>query len=121
MDRPNADVVHLQSTQVGQESTTPVPLRSPQEDARMLPSETVDRIHELVAQGLGAKRIARQLGIARNTVRRYLAGPPAGPAAPPPRPLLGGPRGGFRGGARAPRAGGADPPGGPTPLRHHGR
>jgi transposase len=74
MDRPNADVVHLHATQVGPERTTPVPLRSPQEDARMLPSETVDRIHELVAQGLGAKRIARQLGIARNTVRRYLAG-----------------------------------------------
>lgn len=74
MDRPNADLVHLQATQVGQESAPPVPLRSPQEDARMLPSETVDRIHELVAQGLGAKRIARQLGIARNTVRRYLAG-----------------------------------------------
>src|SRR5215210_6511437 len=102
MDRPNADLVHLQVTQVGQESTTPVPLRSPQEDARMLPSETVDRIHELVAQGLGAKRIARQLGIARNTVRRYLAGA----------------RVGFQ---ERPTARRADPPGGPTPLRHHGR
>ena len=78
MDRPNPDLVHLQVTQVGQESDPPVPLRSPQEDARMLPSETVDRIHELVAQGLGIKRIARHLSIARNTVRRYLTGARAG-------------------------------------------
>src|SRR4051812_30641137 len=74
MDRPNADLVHLQATQVGQESTTPVPLRSPQEDARMLPSETVDRIHELVAQGRGPKGIARKGGTARTPARRYLAG-----------------------------------------------
>src|SRR3954452_11288136 len=88
MDRPNADVVHLQSTQVGQESTTPVPLRSPQEDARMLPSETVDRIQELVAQGLGTKRIARQLALARNPARRYLAGAGVGfQERPAPRRL----------------------------------
>src|SRR3954463_1142476 len=100
MDRPNADLVHLQATQVGQESTTPVPLRSPQEDARMLPSETVDRIHELVAQGLGAKRIARQLGIAPNTVRRYLAGA----------------RVGFQERPAARRLHDAPPPEGHTPL-----
>ena len=74
MDRPTADLVHLQATPGDQEIVTPGPLRRPQEDARMLPSETVDRIHELAAQGLGAKRIARRLGIARNSVRRYLAG-----------------------------------------------
>jgi transposase len=78
MDRLNPDLVHLQAAQVGQESAPPVPLRSPQEDARMLPSETVDRIPELVAQGLGAQRIARHLGIARHTVRRYLTGARAG-------------------------------------------
>jgi transposase len=38
----------------------------------------VDRIHELSGQGLGSKRIARQLGISRNSVRRYLAGATVG-------------------------------------------
>jgi transposase len=44
----------------------------------MLEPAVVDRIHELAGQGLGSKRIARMLGIARNSVRRYLAGAPAG-------------------------------------------
>jgi len=37
----------------------------------MLEPEVVDRIHELSGQGLGSKRIARELGVSRNTVRRY--------------------------------------------------
>jgi transposase len=40
----------------------------------MLKPDVVDRIRALSGQGLGSKRIARQLGIARNSVRRYLAG-----------------------------------------------
>ena len=38
----------------------------------------VDFIRELAGQGLGSKRIARQLGISRNSVRRYLAGATVG-------------------------------------------
>ena len=44
----------------------------------MLKPEVVDRIRELSGQGLGSKRIARQLGVSRNTVRRYLAGATVG-------------------------------------------
>jgi transposase len=44
----------------------------------MLEPEVVDRIRELSGQGFGSKRIARELKIARNTVRRYLAGATAG-------------------------------------------
>lgn len=55
--------------QVGQaqpEGTNPgsEPMRTPEEVAAML---------ELHRKGWGAKRIARELGVARNTVRRYLA------------------------------------------------
>jgi transposase len=55
--------------QVGQaqpERTNPgsEPMRGPEEVAAML---------ELHRKGWGAKRIARELGVARNTVRRYLA------------------------------------------------
>jgi transposase len=78
MDRTTVDSVHLQAMQGDQQTIHPGPLRTAQEDARMLPSETVDQIRELAARGLGAKRIARQLRLARNTVRRYLAGAPVG-------------------------------------------
>jgi len=44
----------------------------------MLEPEVVDRIRELSGQGLGSKRIARVLGISRNSVRRYLAGATVG-------------------------------------------
>jgi transposase len=44
----------------------------------MVKPEVVDRIRELSGQGLGSKRIARQLGISRNSVRRYLAGATVG-------------------------------------------
>jgi transposase len=40
----------------------------------MLKPDVVDRIREWTSQGVGVKQIARRLGIARNTVRRYLAG-----------------------------------------------
>jgi transposase len=46
--------------------------------APMLESEEVRLMRELHAQGWGAKRIARELKIARNTVRRYLRGAGAG-------------------------------------------
>jgi transposase len=44
----------------------------------MLKPEVVDRIRELAGRGLGSKRIARLLGVSRNSVRRYLAGAPVG-------------------------------------------
>ena len=44
----------------------------------MLAPAVVDRIRELSGQGLGSKRIARELGVSRNSVRRYLAGATVG-------------------------------------------
>jgi transposase len=74
MDKVDSDLVNLLDTQADQSDVTNVRLRSTQEDTRMLEPEVVDRIHELSGQGLGSKRIARQLGVSRNSVRRYLAG-----------------------------------------------
>ena len=56
----------LQVGQAGPEQTIPgtEPMRTPEEVAAML---------ELHRKGWGAKRIARELGVARNTVRRHLA------------------------------------------------
>ena len=51
----------------------------------MLRSRTVHTIHELQAQGVSLHEIARRLGLARNTVRKYVRGA-AVPAARPPRP-----------------------------------
>src|SRR5262245_59798527 len=53
----------------------------------MLRSRTVHTILELRAQGLSLHEIARQLGLARNTVRKYVRGGAAVPAARPPRPM----------------------------------
>lgn len=39
-------------------------------------SGTINTIHELSVQGKSIREIARTLGIARNTVRRYLRGKP---------------------------------------------
>ena len=74
MDNVDPDLVKLLDTQADQTDVTNVHLRSTQEDTRMLEPDVVDRIHELSGQALGSKRIARQLGISRNSVRRYLAG-----------------------------------------------
>ena len=71
-------LVNLQVLQAGQTDVACVRLRTRQEDTRMLEPEVVDRIHELYGQGLGSKRIARKLGISRNSVRRYLAGAKVG-------------------------------------------
>src|SRR5258707_11095401 len=46
---------------------------SPRE-VSMVEPELVRQVRALGEQGLGSKRIARELGIARNTVRRYLRG-----------------------------------------------
>lgn len=42
----------------------------------MIRSGTINTIHELAAQGKSIREIARTVGIARNTVRRYLRGKP---------------------------------------------
>jgi transposase len=42
----------------------------------MVEAETVRQMRDLAGRGWGAKRIARELGLARNTVRRYLRGGP---------------------------------------------
>ncbi len=44
------------------------------EGVPMLEPKIVRQIEELSAQGWGARRIASELGVARNTVRRYLRG-----------------------------------------------
>ncbi len=51
----------------------------------MLRSRTVHTIHELASQGKSIHQIARDLGLARNTVRKYLRGKPTA-AARPKRP-----------------------------------
>jgi transposase len=78
MDKSDSDLVNLQHVQADHTDVACVHLQSGQEDARMLEPGVVDRIHELSGQGLGSKRIARQLGISRNSVRRYLAGATVG-------------------------------------------
>lgn len=78
MDKLDSDSVILQDSQADQTDAARVHLRATQEDTRMLEPELVDRIHELSGQGLGSKRIALQLQISRNSVRRYLAGAKAG-------------------------------------------
>jgi transposase len=78
MDKLDPDLVNLHGMQADPSDVTSVHLRATQEDTRMLEPEVVDRIRELSGQGLGSKRIARQLGISRNSVRRYLAGATVG-------------------------------------------
>jgi transposase len=71
-------VVNLLKAQVDDSEETAVRLLQEQEDSRMLQPDVVDRIHELSGRRFGKKRIARELGISRNSVRRYLAGAKAG-------------------------------------------
>src|SRR5512134_2304717 len=46
----------------------------PRAEVPMVEAEAVREMRELAGRGWGAKRIARELGLARNTVRRYLRG-----------------------------------------------
>jgi transposase len=78
MDNSEAFLVNLHPEQVRPPYVTEVNLHNPQEDHRMLKPDVVDLIRELAGHGLGSKRIARQLGISRNSVRRYLAGATVG-------------------------------------------
>src|SRR6476659_7576926 len=52
----------------------------------MLRSRTMHTIHERAAHGMSLHAIARQLGLARDTVRKYVRGA-AVPAARPPKPM----------------------------------
>ena len=54
---------------------------------RLLRGGEVKQIYDLKGQGPSARAIARELGIARNTVLRYLKSPEA--IRPQPRPLRG--------------------------------
>src|SRR5712692_4970883 len=58
------------------------------QEAAMIRSRTVNTIHELSAQGKSIQDIAITLGIARNTVRKYLRHPEL-VAMPHPRPNRG--------------------------------
>jgi transposase len=78
MDKFDLDLVNLLKTQVDDSEVTAVRLLQEQEDSRMLQPDVVDRIHALSRRGFGRKRIARELGISRNSVRRYLAGAKVG-------------------------------------------
>lgn len=78
MDKFDSDPVHLHDPQVDPPEGSRVHLHPKQEDTRMLEPEVVERIRSLAADGLGSKRIARLLGVSRNSVRRYLAGADVG-------------------------------------------
>ena len=55
------------------------PVAPPVAEVAMVEPELVRQIRELAARGWGTKRVARELGVARNTVRRYVrAGAEAG-------------------------------------------
>ena len=54
----------------------------------MLRSRTVHTIHELATQGKSIHQIARDFGLARNTVRKYLRGKPMAAARPNRPPNL---------------------------------
>jgi transposase len=49
----------------------------PKVEVPMLEAEAVQQMRDLASRGWGARRIAGELGLARNTVRRYLRGGPA--------------------------------------------
>lgn len=57
-----------------------VTMTAPQvaEEVEMVEPEVVRQLRELSALGWGSKRIAAELGLARNTVRRYVRGAEAG-------------------------------------------
>ncbi len=78
MDKFDSDLVNLLKTQVDDSEVTAIRLLQEREDSRMLQPDVVDRIHALSRRGFGRKRIARELGISRNSVRRYLAGAKVG-------------------------------------------
>jgi transposase len=50
----------------------PRPMAPPFAEARMIEPDAVRQLRQLREQGWGTKRIARELGIARNTIRRYV-------------------------------------------------
>jgi transposase len=59
-------------------------LVSPIVEVPVVEGELVTAIRTLAGRGVGKKRIAREVGVAVNTVRRYLRGPiPAGPQVRP--------------------------------------
>jgi transposase len=78
MDKSEVFLVNLHPEQVRPPDVNEVSLLDTQEDLRMLKPVLVDLVRELAGQGLGSKRIARQLGLSRNSVRRYLAGATVG-------------------------------------------
>jgi transposase len=74
MDKFEVDLVNLHVGQVRPLERIEVPLPQVQGEHGMLKPDVVDRIREWASQGVHVKQIARRLGVARNSVRRYLAG-----------------------------------------------
>src|SRR6185437_12460739 len=74
MDSDQVDLVNLHGEQVRPPERIGLSLPQEQENQGMLKPDVVDRIREWAADGIGVKEIARRLELARNTVRRYLAG-----------------------------------------------
>jgi len=54
-----------------------------QRKGKQLGAETVQRIRELGAQGLGNRAIAKEVGVSTASVHRYLFAKPHDPGAPP--------------------------------------
>jgi transposase len=52
-------------------------LVSPMGEVPVIEGELVTTIRELARRGVGSKRIARTVSVARNTVKRYLRAPVA--------------------------------------------
>src|ERR1700681_865333 len=62
-----------------------VACRAPRTEVPMVEPEVLRHMRTLVERGWGSKRIAHELGIARNTVRRYLRGGSAAEAQVRPK------------------------------------
>jgi transposase len=66
-------------------SYSATPVSQGKSQARLLRKWNLSQqVQELHAQGMSLRAMAQQLGLARNTVRKYFRQPPEGPSAPTP-------------------------------------
>src|SRR5690349_22917624 len=61
-------------TTKGAQDMDKVGMALPSAEVPMIEPDSVRQLRQLHGRGWGSKRIARELGLARNTVRRYLRG-----------------------------------------------